>query len=120
MYVRIGVTVVKFGTILGRKKVTAVECGWEEGCDPVHIPLWEYSFFSFIVVKPFEKLFRLHPGRVVTVYQIGELFGNAYKRAATSELAANGFRATGIFPLTRTSSDHMISLCPQRTKMLLL
>jgi hypothetical protein len=45
-----------------------------------------------------EKWLRSHPGRVVTVYQIGELFGNAYKRAATSEIAANGFQATGLFP----------------------
>ena len=29
------------------------------------------------------KWLRSHPGRVVTVYQIVELFGNAYKRAAT-------------------------------------
>jgi len=29
-----------------------------------------------------EKWLRSHPGCVVTVYQIGELFGNAYKRAA--------------------------------------
>ena len=45
-----------------------------------------------------EKYLRSHPGRVVTVYQIGELFGNAYHRAATSEMAANSFRATGLFP----------------------
>jgi len=32
------------------------------------------------------------------VYQIGELFGNAYKRAATGKIAANGFRATGLCP----------------------
>jgi hypothetical protein len=37
-------------------------------------------------------------GRVVTVYQIGEQFGNAYKRAATGEIAANGCRATGPCP----------------------
>ena len=36
--------------------------------------------------------------RVVTVYQIGELFRNAYKRAVSGEIAANGFRATGLFP----------------------
>jgi len=29
---------------------------------------------------------------------IGKLFGNAYKRAAKGEIAANGFRVTGLFP----------------------
>jgi len=37
-------------------------------------------------------------GRLVTVYQFGEQFSNAYKRAATGEIAAKGFRATGLFP----------------------
>jgi len=45
-----------------------------------------------------EKWLRSHPGRVVTVYQISEIFRNAYKRAATGEIVANEFRATGLFP----------------------
>jgi len=45
-----------------------------------------------------EKWLRSHPGRVVTIYQIGELFGNAYKGAATGEIVANELRATGLCP----------------------
>jgi len=64
-----------------------------------------------------EKWLRSHPGRVVTVYQTGELFGNVYKRAATGEIAS-GRQAS--FLVTGTSSNHTISFCPQRAKMLLL
>ena len=35
------------------------------------------------------------------LYQIGQLFGNAYKRAATGEIAANDFRVTGLFPCAK-------------------
>lgn len=41
---------------------------------------------------------RSHPGRVVTIYQIAEIFGNAFVRAATMTTAINGFSATGIWP----------------------
>jgi hypothetical protein len=44
-----------------------------------------------------EELFRSNPGRCVTVYQIGKLFGK-HKQAATGATAANGCRATGLFP----------------------
>lgn len=40
-----------------------------------------------------------NPGRVVTCYQVGKLFSNAYQRAATMSNAVNGFAKTGIFPL---------------------
>jgi hypothetical protein len=41
---------------------------------------------------------RSYPVRVATAYQIGEIFGNAYKPAAIGEIADNGFRATGLLP----------------------
>ncbi|XP_026316403.1 CENP-B homolog protein 2-like [Hyposmocoma kahamanoa] len=40
-----------------------------------------------------------HPGRVVTHYQIGEIFGKAYAKACKIDTAVNGFRKTGIFPI---------------------
>jgi hypothetical protein len=39
--------------------------------------------------------------RVVTIGQVGKLFGNAYLRAATVETAVNGFRKSGIDPPNR-------------------
>ena len=47
-----------------------------------------------------EKWLRNNPGRIVTTFQITELFGYAYVKAATSQTAANGFRKTGIFVRT--------------------
>jgi len=57
-----------------------------------------------------EKQLRSNTGLVVTVYQIGEQFGNAYKRAGLGQIAANEFQTTGLFLVTRTCSDHTISL----------
>ena len=45
------------------------------------------------------KWLQSHPGRVVTINQIGKLYGAAFMRAASVEMAVNGFRKTGIFPL---------------------
>lgn len=39
-----------------------------------------------------------NPGKVVTLHDLAELFGNAFKRAATTQTALNGFKATGICP----------------------
>lgn len=46
-----------------------------------------------------------HPGRVVTHYQIGEIFGKAYSKACKIDTAINGFRKTGIFPLNENIFD---------------
>lgn len=41
---------------------------------------------------------RSHPGRVITMFQISEIFGQAYMQAATMSTAVNGFRKCGIWP----------------------
>jgi hypothetical protein len=46
-----------------------------------------------------KRLLRSNPGRFVTVYQIGKLFGK-YKQAATAATAANGSRAAGLSLVT--------------------
>lgn len=44
---------------------------------------------------------RANPGRIVTQYQVGRLFGQAYARAATIQTAVSGFSKTGIYPNNR-------------------
>uniref|UniRef100_UPI00358F9432 tigger transposable element-derived protein 2-like n=1 Tax=Myxine glutinosa TaxID=7769 RepID=UPI00358F9432 len=54
-----------------------------------------------------ERWLRQHLGRCVTVFQLASLFGTAYRKSATAENAANGFRKTGIFPVNRNIfQDH--------------
>lgn len=42
---------------------------------------------------------RDHPGRCITIHQVGKLFGVAFMKAASVQTAVNGFRKTGIYPL---------------------
>lgn len=44
---------------------------------------------------------RTNPGRVVTIYQVAKLYGNAFIKAATMETAINGFKKTGAWPVNR-------------------
>lgn len=39
-----------------------------------------------------------HPGRGITIYEVGKMFNAAFQRAALVQTAVNGFRKTGIFP----------------------
>ncbi|XP_043228646.1 uncharacterized protein LOC122384902 [Amphibalanus amphitrite] len=50
-------------------------------------------------VQAIEKFLRQNPGRVVTLYQIARLFGEAYLKAATPATAINAFKKCGIFPI---------------------
>ncbi|KAG8224598.1 hypothetical protein J437_LFUL009440 [Ladona fulva] len=42
-----------------------------------------------------------HPGRVMTNYQIAEIFGQAHERTATMGKGIKGFELCGIFPVKR-------------------
>ncbi|KAG8224798.1 hypothetical protein J437_LFUL002243 [Ladona fulva] len=42
-----------------------------------------------------------HPGRVMTNYQIAEIFGQAHERTATMGKGIKGFELCGIFPVNR-------------------
>nr|CAH7765086.1 unnamed protein product [Callosobruchus chinensis] len=48
-----------------------------------------------------EKWLRSNVGRTVSQYQVAALLNEAYSRAATLENAANGFRASGVWPVNR-------------------
>lgn len=41
---------------------------------------------------------RNNPGKIITLYDVGKLFGAAFQRAASSQNAVNSFKHTGICP----------------------
>lgn len=54
--------------------------------------------FKTFYAQEIENWLTSHPFRAVTMYQIGQLIGNAYIRAATMDIAIKGFQCTGILP----------------------
>ncbi len=57
--------------------------------------------FKTYYAQAIEKWLKHHPGHKVTIYQIGEIFGEAFAKAATYNIAVNGFRGTGLFRVNR-------------------
>lgn len=54
-----------------------------------------------------DKWLRNHPGRLISMFQIAKLLGNAFIRSATASVAIKGFRACGVFPVNRhVFEDH--------------
>jgi hypothetical protein len=101
----------------GHKNSSTIEFARENGIEMVSLPPHtshklqplDRSFF-----KPLKSAFntacsswlRSHPGRRITVDQLGELFNTAYLKAATMENAVSGFRCSGIVPF---NSDILLS-----------
>ncbi|CAM1330499.1 Uncharacterised protein r2_g3954 [Pycnogonum litorale] len=52
-----------------------------------------------------ETWLRTNPGRAVSVYQISELLGKAYGRAATIATSVNGYAKCGLWPVDRYVFD---------------
>lgn len=60
------------------------------------------------------KWMRSNPERVITPFQIGELFCEAYAKAATLENSMGGFRSCGVWPVDRSvikEYEYAISDC---------
>jgi hypothetical protein len=58
----------------------------------------DVSFMLSYYAQQIESWLRMNPSGVVTHYQIADLLGKAYLKAATVGVAVNEFRRTGLFP----------------------
>ena len=77
-------------------------------CLPPHcshkIQPLDVSFMKPLLIyydQELEKWLCNHPGRVVTTFQVAELYRIAYTKAATAQTVKNGFKKTGLFPTNR-------------------
>lgn len=61
--------------------------------------------FMFPLSTYYEQAVRVwlreNPGKVVTIHEVGKLFGEAYMKAANMSNAISGFRKSGIWPFER-------------------
>jgi hypothetical protein len=87
---------------LGREHHVAVLCLLPHSTHMMQPLVFSFmSSFKTYYAQEIEQWMRRNDGRVVTIYQVAELFGNTYLRAATAESAANGFRKAGLYPCNR-------------------
>lgn len=70
-----------------------------------HLQPLDVSFMgplSTFYSQEVEIWLRNHPGRCISLTELGSLFGKSYLRASTPLNAINGFKKTGLYPLDRT------------------
>ena len=100
------------GHMTHTKNLEVIELARDNGVSIICLPphcTHRLQPLDVVVMKPFSSFYdqelvkwlRNHPGRVVTTFQVAELFGKAYIRASRAEYAINGFKKTGIFPCNR-------------------
>nr|CAI5850713.1 unnamed protein product [Callosobruchus analis] len=105
-------TVAKNGHTTHSKNIEAIELARNNGVIMLQLPGHTTNRLQPLDVAVFrplelyyteanEKWLRSHPGLTVSQYQVAQLLGEAYARAAVIANAMNGFRRTGIWPVDR-------------------
>lgn len=64
----------------------------------------DVSFFKPLetfYIQEIQKHLRTYPNLTISLFQVSQIFTPAYRRAATLENAASGFKNTGIWPVNR-------------------
>lgn len=104
------VVLVLDGHVTHAKNLEAINIAREAGVRMVSLPPHtmhrlqplDVAFFAPLGTYYDESMrswMRKHPGRAVTTWQVAELFGEAYGKAASVGIAMSGFRASGLWPL---------------------
>lgn len=104
------VVLILDGHVSHAKNLEAIELARESGVRMVSLPPHtthrlqplDVSFFGPLGTYYNDAMrtwMRTHTGRAVTTWQVAELFGQAYGKAASVAIATSGFRASGIWPL---------------------
>lgn len=92
------------------KNIAAIEFARKNGVILLSLPAHtthrlqplDVSFFKPLSVyynQACDKWLRTNPGKTITQFQVSEIFGEAYGRAASIVTATNGFSKTGIWPV---------------------